>query len=78
MLAALQDYVPTSDFTVSGDEIAIHHNGIELECAVGSRSYVLNGKPGTLSVAPAMVGDKPYLPLSLLNRITGPAKSAGH
>ena len=74
MLAALQDYVPVNDFTVSGDEIAIHHNGIELECAVGSRTYVLNGRSGTLSVAPAMVGGRPYLPLSLLNRIAGQTK----
>jgi hypothetical protein len=76
MLAALVDYVPASDFTVSGDEIAIHYKGIELECAVGSHTYVLNGRPGTLGVAPAMVGDKPYLPLSLLNRIA--PKSAVH
>jgi hypothetical protein len=78
VLAALQDYVPTSDFTVSGDEITIHYKGIELECAVGSHTYVYNGKPGTLAVAPAMVGDKPYLPLSLLNRIASQAKGATH
>ncbi|MDQ6768300.1 MAG: PEGA domain-containing protein [Candidatus Eremiobacteraeota bacterium] len=78
MLAALQAYVPDSDFTVNGDEITIHHKGIELECAVGSRNYVLNGRPGTLSVAPAMIGNKPYLPLSLLTRITSQTKSATH
>jgi hypothetical protein len=78
VLAALSDYVPTSDFTVSGDEITIHYKGIELECAVGSHTYVYNGKPGTLAVAPAMVGDKPYLPLSLLNRIASQAKNATH
>jgi len=78
MLAALADYVPANDFTVSGDEITVHYKGIELECAVGSRTYLLNGKPGTLSVAPAMVGDKPYLPMSLLTRITTQVKSATH
>jgi hypothetical protein len=78
MLAALVDYVPASDFRVSGDEITIHYKGIELECAVGSRTYVFNGRPGTLNVAPAMVGGKPYLPLSLLNRIATQAKSAAH
>lgn len=76
MLVALTDYVPPSDFTVSGDEIAIHHNGIELECTVGSRAYVLNGRPGILSVAPAMVAGKPYLPLSLLQRLGGQNKQA--
>lgn len=78
VLAALADYVPTSDFTVSGDEITIHFKGIELECAVGSHTYIYNGKPGTLAVAPAMVGAKPYLPLSLLNRIASQIKSASH
>lgn len=78
MLAALADYVPANDFTVSGDEITVHYKGIELECTVGSRTYFLNGKPGTLSVAPAMVGAKPYLPMSLLTRIASQGKSATH
>jgi PEGA domain len=76
VLVALADYVPPSDFTVSGDEIAIHHNGVELECAVGSHNYILNGREGTLAVAPAMVGGKPYLPRSLVDRIAG-SKPAG-
>jgi len=78
MLAALADYVPVSDFTVSGDVITIHYKGIELECAAGSHTYVLNGKPGTLTVAPAFVSGRPYLPLSLLNRIASQTGSAGH
>ncbi len=71
MLAALQDYVPLSDFVVNGDDITIHFKGVELECAVGSLTYTMNGRPGTLNVAPAMVGDKPFLPVSLLNRLAG-------
>ncbi len=71
LLAALQDYVPLSDFVVNGDDITIHYRGVELECSVGSLTYTMNGKPGTLSVAPAMVGDKPFLPVSLLNRLSG-------
>ena len=78
MLAALADYVPVNDFTISGDEITVHYKGIELECTVGSRTYFLNGKPGTLSVAPAMVADKPYLPMSLLTRIASQGKSSTH
>jgi hypothetical protein len=70
-LAALTDYVPASDFVVNGDDITVHFKAMELECAVGSLDYVLNGKPGTLTVAPEMVGDKPYLPVSLLARLTG-------
>lgn len=70
-LAALQDYVPVGDFVVNRDDITVHYKGLELECAVGSLAYTLNGKPGTLTVAPAMIGAKPYLPLSLLNRLAG-------
>lgn len=68
-LGALQDFVPPADFVVNGDDITIHFHGFEVECAVGSLTYTVNGKPGTLSVAPAMVGDKPYLPMSLLQRL---------
>lgn len=68
-LGALQDYVPPNDFVVNGDDITIHYKGLEVECAVGSLTYTLNGKPGSLSIAPAMVGDKPYLPMSLLQRL---------
>jgi hypothetical protein len=68
-LGALADYVPPNDFVVNGDDITIHYRGLEVECAVGSLTYTLNGKPQSLSVAPAMVGDKPYLPMSLLQRL---------
>jgi hypothetical protein len=71
VLASLVDYVPANDFVVNGDDITIHYKNIELECTVGSLTYVLNGKPGTLTVAPEMVGDKPFLPVSLLNRLAG-------
>jgi PEGA domain len=70
-LAALEDYVPASDFVVNGDDITVHFRAYELECAVGSLDYTLNGKSGMLSVAPEMVGSRPFLPVSLLNRIAG-------
>jgi PEGA domain len=70
-LAALEDYVPTSDFVVNGDDITVHFRGYELECEVGSLNYTLNGKPGLLSVAPEMVGNRPFLPVSLLDRLAG-------
>jgi PEGA domain len=70
-LAALEDYVPANDFVVNGDDITVHFRGNELECAAGSLTYTLNGKSGMLSVAPEMVGSKPYLPVSLLNRLAG-------
>jgi hypothetical protein len=47
----------------------VHYQNVELECAIGSRTFTLNGKAGTLDVAPALVGDRVFVPRSLLQRI---------
>jgi hypothetical protein len=69
VLASLSAYLPGANVAVAGDEIAIHGHGLELQCSIGSRDYTLNGKQGTFTIAPAMVGGKVYLPLSLLQRL---------
>jgi len=74
MLALLDQYVPVNSYTMSGDVITVHLRGIELECSIGSKTYMLNGRPGTLALAPALVGKHAYLPLSLLKRISGADK----
>jgi hypothetical protein len=70
VLASLAAYLPGANVAISGDDIAIHGRGFELQCSVGSRDYTMNGKPGTFTIAPALVGGKVYLPLSLLQRLT--------
>jgi PEGA domain len=74
-LAPLADFVPADSFSINGDEITVHYRGVELQCTIGSRGYLYNGKPGSLAVAPAMVGKKAYLPLTLLHRISGTVKA---
>jgi hypothetical protein len=69
VLAPLDSVVPASDVVVAVNDVTIHFQGIEVECAVGSREYVFNGKPGTLAVAPAVVAGRIYIPRSLLQRI---------
>jgi hypothetical protein len=69
VLASLSAYLPNANVAIAGDEIAIHGRGLELQCSIGSRDYKLNGKPGTFTIAPALVGGKVYLPLSLLQRL---------
>ena len=71
VLEPLDTVVPSSDVIVAGDIITIHHQGIEVECAIGSRSYTFNGKANTLAVAPARVAGRIYLPRSLLLRLGG-------
>jgi len=69
VLASLLTYLPGANVVIAGDVIAIHGRGLELQCSVGSRDYTLNGKPGTFTIAPALVGGRVYLPLSLLERL---------
>jgi hypothetical protein len=69
VLAPLAAYVPDASVVVSGDAVDIHAHRLELQCTIGSRDYVMNGKAGSLSIAPALVAGKIYLPLSLLQRI---------
>lgn len=74
MLVLLDQYVPANSYTMSGDVITVHLRGVELECSIGSKTYMLNGRPVTLALAPALVGKRAYLPLSLLKRISGAGK----
>lgn len=69
VLEPLDSVVPSTDVVVSGTDVIVHFQNVELECAIGSRSYTLNGKAGTLDVAPALVGDRVFVPRSLLQRI---------
>jgi len=74
VLAPLDTYVPSTSFTTSGNDVSIHFRGVEVQCTIGSRTYSLNGRAGTLTVPPALVQGRIYLPLSLLDRIANPKK----
>jgi hypothetical protein len=66
-------YIQAQDITISGSQVTIKVRGSEVRCALGSRTYTLNGKEGLLPMAPAMLGGKLYLPQSLLQHIAGTA-----
>jgi len=69
ILEPVDSVVPANSIVISGSDITIHYRGIEIECAIGSRSYTFNGHAETLAVPPALVGGKVYLPVSLLQRL---------
>jgi hypothetical protein len=71
VLEPLESYVPPSNVLVADNVVTIHYRGMEVECEVGSRTYTINGKAETMSVPPAMLGGKIYLPLSVLQRLVG-------
>lgn len=63
--------VPGAAIAMAGSDVIIHFKGVEVECTIGSRAYTFNGKQETMSISPALVGGKVYLPRSLLARIGG-------
>ncbi|MBV8082371.1 MAG: PEGA domain-containing protein [Candidatus Eremiobacteraeota bacterium] len=71
ILEPVSSYIPDPAVTVSGSQITIKYHNNDLRCAVGSRAYTLNGKEGLLSIAPAMLSGKLYLPQSLLQHLSG-------
>lgn len=70
ILEPVDSVVPANGIIMSGNDITIHYRGIEIECAIGSRSITFNGRAETLGIPPALVGGKVYLPASLLQRLT--------
>ncbi len=71
ILEPVASYIPAEDVSVQGAQVAIKYRGADVRCSLGSRTYTLNGKEGLLSMAPTMLSGKLYLPLSLLQHITG-------
>lgn len=71
ILEPLDSVVPANNIVISGNDVTIHFRGIEVECAIGSRLYRVNGKAGTFAVPPAVVNGRVYLPQSILVRLTG-------
>ena len=71
ILEPVDTVVGGSDVVVAGSDVLIHYRGNEIECSIGSRSYRFNGRASTLSVSPALIGGRVYVPVSLLRRIAG-------
>ncbi|HME81364.1 MAG TPA: PEGA domain-containing protein [Candidatus Eremiobacteraceae bacterium] len=71
ILEPVSSYIPAQDVAVNGSQVEIKYGGADLRCALGSRTYTLNGKEGLLSIAPAMISGKLYLPQSLLQHMSG-------
>ena len=76
VLEPVQTVIPDAAIAMAGTDVIIHYRGVEIECTIGSRSYTFNGKQETMSISPALVGGKVYLPRSLLARINAPASAS--
>jgi hypothetical protein len=71
ILEPVSTYIPDNAVTVAGTQVTIKYRNNDVRCSVGSRAYTLNGKEGLLSIAPAMLSGKLYLPQSLLEHLSG-------
>ena len=75
--APAEDYLPTDDFSVNGDRVVIRYGGHVVVARVGDPSFRVDGTPTAYGSAPDVVAGRLYLPLPLLERLTGDT-SKGH
>ncbi|GAC1558829.1 MAG: hypothetical protein NVS3B17_09020 [Vulcanimicrobiaceae bacterium] len=71
VVALAEDYLPTDAFVVEGTRVAVHYLGHTVVAHFGDPTVRLDGATVTFDSAPKSIGGKLYLPLSLLEKVTG-------
>jgi hypothetical protein len=71
VVAPAEDYLPTDNFTVLGKKIVVHYGGHVVVAHLGDADVRLDGATVTYDAAPQSIGGKLYLPLELLQKLTG-------
>jgi hypothetical protein len=71
VVALAEDYLPTNAFVVSGKRIVIHYLKHVIVAHFGESQVSLDGAVVAFDSAPESIGGKLYLPLELLEKVTG-------
>lgn len=71
VVALAEDYLPTNAFVVSGKRIVIHYLNHVIVARFGELQVSLDGAVVAFDSAPESIGGKLYLPLELLEKVTG-------
>lgn len=71
VVAALENYVPASAAKVSGERLVVKWGGHTVTGKLGDAKFVVDGKPIVYDAPAGMVSGKLYLPLDLIQSITG-------
>jgi hypothetical protein len=73
IIAAAVDYLPAEAFTVEGRKVVIRYEGHLVVGKLEETAVRFDGKPIEFAGTPTLIGGKLYLPLPLLERLTGGA-----
>jgi hypothetical protein len=73
IIAAAVDYIPAEAFTVEGRKVVIRYEGHLVVGKLEEAALRFDGKAVAFAGTPTLIGGKLYLPLPLLERLTGGA-----
>ena len=71
VVAPAEDYLPTDAFAVDPHRIVVRYGGHVVVAHFGERTYRIDGAAATYDSAPESIGGKLYLPLALLEKLSG-------
>lgn len=71
VVAAAEDYLPTDAFVVSGRRIVVRYARHVVVAHFGEKTFQIDGATVAYDSAPESFGGKLYLPLSLLEKLSG-------
>ena len=71
VVAPLQNYIPASAAKVSGDRLVVKWGGHVVTGKLGDAKFVVDGHPMVYDAPAGMVSGRLYLPLDLIQSITG-------
>jgi len=71
VVAPAEDYLPTNAFAIEGRRIVVRYGGHVVVARFGETSFRIDGTPTDFDSAPESIGGKLYLPLALLEKLSG-------
>ena len=71
IVAPAEDYLPTDNFALEGQKVTVHYGGHTIVCHLGVNTVRFDGRTRAYSSAAEVIGNKLYLPLTLLETLTG-------
>lgn len=71
VVAPLEDYIPASAIKITGDRLIVKWGGHLVAGKLGDAKFVVDGKPIVYDAPAGMVSGRLYLPLELIQSITG-------
>ncbi len=71
VVAPAEDYLPTDDFSVAGKKVIVRYSGHVVVGRIGDPTLRYDRATTTFDAAPDMIAGRLYLPLLLLEKLTG-------